>query len=428
MERRPFKKTLMQYEAVRLLTGDAMNTLLFGGARSGKTFIIMRQVILRALLEEKTRHCCIRKHFVDINKSIINDTFPSVMEICFPNVPYLINKQLFYVEFPNKSQIWFGGLDAGDKILGNEYSTMYFNECSELSYSQIETAYSRNAQKCEKLRNRSYYDENPVGKAHWSYKLFIQGLNPIDNRPVSNPKNYANMRMNPADNLENLSSSYMETLDNMSAKKRARFRDGEWQDDNENALWKRESMISPYRVRSCPVDLERVVVAIDPAVTNAEKSDETGIVIAGRARNPASGEVEYYVLDDRSRKGTPNEWAKTAIDLYVDYDADRVIAEVNNGGDLVETVIRGIDASVSYSAVRATRGKILRAEPISALYERGLVHHVGEFQALEDEMCNYTGASEEDSPDRLDALVWALTELSGGAYAVPEVGEISLSF
>ena len=105
-----------------------------------------------------------------------------------------------------------------------------------------------------------------------------------------------------------------------------------------------------------------------------------------------------------------------------------MIAEVNNGGDLVETVIRGIDASVSYSAVRATRGKILRAEPISALYERGLVHHVGEFQALEDEMCNYTGASEEDSPDRLDALVWALTELSGGAYAVPEVGEISLSF
>ena len=98
--------------------------------------------------------------------------------------------------------------------------------------------------------------------------------------------------------------------------------------------------------------------------------------------------------------------------------ADRIVAEVNNGGDLVGTVIHGIDPVVSYAAVRASRGKILRAEPISALYERGLVHHVGEFQLMEDEMCNYTGGVNEDSPNRLDALVWALMELSEGVHDV----------
>ena len=422
-----FNKTDAQRGAVHILNGDNLNTLLFGGARSGKTFIIVRQIVIRALLEPKSRHCMLRKFFSDINKSIINDTFPKVMELCFPQVPYTLNRQLFYAQFPNESQVWFGGLDAGDKILGNEYATMYFNECSELSYSQIETAYSRNAQKCDKLKNRFYFDENPVGKSHWSYKLFVQGLNPIDNKPLRHKENYKYMRMNPADNRENLSQTYLDTLSNLSYKKRQRFEFGEWQDDSENALWKRETMISPFRVQQYPA-LDRLIVAIDPAVTSTENSDETGLIVAGRGKNPKTGEAEYYILDDRSMKGTPNEWAKMAIDLYVNYDADRVVAEVNNGGDLVESVIRGIDSSVSYMAVRATRGKILRAEPISALYERGLVHHVGEFQHLEDEMCNYTGSIDDDSPDRLDALVWALTELAGGANSEPEVGNIALSY
>lgn len=422
----PFVPTAAQDIALDLL-GAKQQVLLFGGARSGKTFIIVYKIVTRALLEPKTRHCMLRKFFSDINKSIINDTFPKVMEVCYPGIPYTLNRNLFFAQFPNDSQIWFGGLDAGDKILGNEYATMYFNECSELSFSQIETAYSRNAQKCGILKNRFYFDENPVGKSHWSYRLFIQGLNPIDNRPLDHHERYASFRMNPADNQANLSQTYLDTLANLSYKKRQRFEFGEWQDDSENALWKRESMISPYRRQHYP-DLERVVVAIDPAVTNAVTSDETGIIVAGRARNPKTGECEYYVLEDRSMKGSPNEWAQAAIDVYADYDADRIVAEVNNGGDLVGTVIHGIDPTVSYSAVRASRGKILRAEPISALYERGLVHHVGEFQLLEDEMCNYTGGVNESSPDRLDALVWALTELSGHANAMPEVGEIALSY
>lgn len=409
-----FRLTPAQKEARKLLTGDALHTLLFGGSRSGKTFLIVRQIICRALLEPKSRHCILRKHFVDVNKSIVNDTFPSVLAKCFPEMNYSINRALFYAKFPNDSEIWFGGLDAGDKILGNEYSTMYFNEVSELSYDLLETAYSRNAQKCVKLQNRFYYDENPVGKTHWSYKLFVEGVNPIDGTLLANPGNYCSMRLNPVDNAENLSETYLAQLRSLSAKKRARFLDGEWQDDNENALWKRATMINPYRhVRCNPEELDRIVIAVDPAVTSAESSDETGIVVAGVKWGGRNADNHYYVLDDYSMRGTPNEWAERLVELYYGYEADRIVAEVNNGGDMIEALIRDKDKSVAFQAVRATRGKILRAEPIAALYERGLCHHVGEFPALEEQMCNYTGGIAEKSPDRLDALVWALTQLSG---------------
>ena len=409
-----FRLTPAQKEARKLLTGDALHTLLFGGSRSGKTFLIVRQIICRALLEPKSRHCILRKHFVDVNKSIVNDTFPSVLAKCFPEMSYSINRALFYAKFPNDSEIWFGGLDAGDKILGNEYSTMYFNEVSELSYDLLETAYSRNAQKCVKLQNRFYYDENPVGKTHWSYKLFVEGVNPIDGTLIVNPGNYCSMRLNPVDNAENLSDTYLAQLRSLSAKKRARFLDGEWQDDKENALWKRATMINPYRhVRCNPEELDRIVIAVDPAVTSAESSDETGIVVAGVKCGGRNAENHYYVLDDYSMRGTPNEWAERLVELYYGYEADRIVAEVNNGGDMIEALIRDKDKSVAFQAVRATRGKILRAEPIAALYERGLCHHVGEFPALEEQMCNYTGGIAEKSPDRLDALVWALTQLSG---------------
>lgn len=411
-----FKPTPVQIQAQQLLTGDALHTLLFGGSRSGKTFVTVYQIVCRALIAPNSRHCILRKHFSDINKSIISDTFPSVIDKCLPGLTYDLNKSLFYARFPhNGSEIWFGGLDAGDKILGNEYVTMYFNEVSELNYDQLETAYSRNAQKCSSLRNRFFYDENPVGKTHWSYKLFVEGVNPVDNTKLLHPENYCSMRMNPADNAVNLSETYLEQLKSLSAKKRARFLDGEWQDDSANALWKRSTMINPFRCHGVnPDELDRIVVAIDPAVTSTDQSDETGIIAAGVKYGRNGADDHFYVLDDFSLKGSPTEWANTAIEVYDYYSADRIIAEVNNGGDMVETVIRNIDDQVAFSAVRATRGKILRAEPIAALYEKGRVHHAGEFQLLEDQMCNFTGSDGEKSPDRLDALVWAITELADG--------------
>jgi phage terminase large subunit-like protein len=183
-------------------------------------------------------------------------------------------------------------------------------------------------------------------------------------------------------------------------------------DDVPGALWKR-SLIEQTRVRQHP-DLVRIVVAIDPAATSTEESDQTGIVVAGK-----DADGHGYVLADLSLQGTPAEWAKAAILAYRTHKADRIIGEVNNGGEMVEHTLRTVDVSIPYTAVHASRGKQTRAEPISALYEQGMVHHVGAFPELEDQMCTWLPG--EKSPDRMDALVWAFTELieysaSGGIH------------
>lgn len=176
-------------------------------------------------------------------------------------------------------------------------------------------------------------------------------------------------------------------------------------EDNPNALWKRER-IDELRVQHVP-DLVRVVVGVDPAVTSNESSDETGIVVAG-----VDKDGDGYVFGDSSLIASPDGWARIACRVYKEHEADRLVAEVNNGGDLVEMVMRTVDPHISFKKVHASRGKAKRAEPIAALYEQGRVHHVGSFPKLEDQMCAYDPLDENgDSPDRMDALVWALTEL-----------------
>jgi phage terminase large subunit-like protein len=177
-------------------------------------------------------------------------------------------------------------------------------------------------------------------------------------------------------------------------------------EDMEGALWTR-SMIEQTRLSSeTERELTQIIVAIDPAVTSHDNSDETGIVVVGKDSNN-----EYYVLEDLSGRHSADNWGKIAIRAYYEWEADRIVAEVNNGGDLVERLIRSIDMNVPYRSVRASRGKMVRAEPISALYEQKRVHHIGVFEELETQMCTYTGQN-NPSPDRLDALVWGLSELS----------------
>ena len=158
-------------------------------------------------------------------------------------------------------------------------------------------------------------------------------------------------------------------------------------------------------------EMERVVIGVDPAVTSKEGSDLIGIVGAGCRK--IRDEMHYYILGDWSLSGTPHEWATIVTNKYKELEAYRVVAEVNNGGDLVEDTLRNSDRRISYRSVHASRGKIVRAEPIAELYERGLVHHVGRFPEQERQMCEYCGFEKEKSPDRMDALVWALTYLSG---------------
>ena len=177
-------------------------------------------------------------------------------------------------------------------------------------------------------------------------------------------------------------------------------------DDVEGALWSNKMIEETRLPDGTEIELTQIIVAIDPAVTNNENSDETGIVVVGKDINN-----EYYVLEDSSGKYSPDGWARKAINCFYEWEADRIVAEVNNGGDLVERVLRNIDSNVPYRSVRASRGKMVRAEPVAALYEQRRVHHIGVFEELETQMCTYIGQT-NPSPDRLDALVWGLSEIS----------------
>ena len=179
--------------------------------------------------------------------------------------------------------------------------------------------------------------------------------------------------------------------------------------DMPGALWRRD-IIHRNRCDKADVpEMKRIVIAIDPAVSSHKGSDETGIIVAGLGTDGRG-----YVLEDLSGKYTPAEWASRAIRAYYTHSADRIVAEVNQGGDMVEHTLRTFDPNVSFKAVHASRGKVARAEPVAALDEQGRIHHAGFFSALEDEMCRFHAsdpASGGKSPDRVDARVWAMTEL-----------------
>jgi len=184
-------------------------------------------------------------------------------------------------------------------------------------------------------------------------------------------------------------------------------------EDMPGALWNRK-MIDDLRVggpTGKPVpEMRRIVVAIDPATSTNEGSDETGIVVAG-----LGFDNHGYVWEDRSGAYSPDGWAREAVAQYHNRKADRIVAEINQGGDMVESTVRVVDRNVSYKGVHATKGKAVRAEPVAALYEQGRIHHIGAFPVLEDQMCGFTVDFDRKamgySPDRMDALVWAFTEL-----------------
>jgi len=179
---------------------------------------------------------------------------------------------------------------------------------------------------------------------------------------------------------------------------------GELLDDVPGALWTRQ-MVEDAHISELP-EMERVVVAVDPAGTAHEESDETGIVVAGKGMDGRA-----YVLADRTCRLSPDGWARRATAAYEEFKADRLVAETNFGADMVERVIRTVAPRISYKKLTASRGKRQRAEPVAALYEQGRVSHVGSFPELEDQMCMFVPEGMDGSPDRVDALVWALSEL-----------------
>ena len=248
--------------------------------------------------------------------------------------------------------------------------------------------------------NRVILLMNPSYKSHWIYKKFV----------VNKRKDTTYIETTYLDNKENLSDSFLQTAEQTRQENLHRYEHlflGKWLDDAEGLLWNRP-ILDRARIVSKP-DLKRIVVAIDPAATSNMESDETGIIVAGK-----DSEGKGYVLEDLSGKYSPNEWGKIAQQAAKNWNADCIVAEKNMGGDMVESVIKSTGTPTRIKLVTATKGKFVRAEPIYSLYEQHKIYHVGHFPLLESQMITFD-PDKGKSPDRVDALVWGMTELMLGS-------------
>jgi hypothetical protein len=410
-------------EANRLLAGPATHVLLDGGSRSGKTMLFCRGLIIRAAKAPESTHVIFRKHFNHLKFSIIFDTMPKALQLFFPELEgqVRLSKTDWFHEFPNGSRTIYAGLDdkeRTEKVLGQEHSTLFFNECPQISYASRNKALTRLAQNAG-LKLRAWYDGNPTVKSSWIYKVFVLHIDPSSGEPFANPGDYARLPrpMNPADNERNLAPEYIAQLAALPERDRRRFLHGEWDEGVPNALWKQDGFqrVAPIRTaeerEQMKAKLRRVVVSVDPSGGEDEddlSSDEIGLAVTG-----VDKEGVGYVLEDWTGHYSPRNWGRKAVELFDLWGADLIVAERNYGGEMVRFTIQAARPNVPVKLVTASRGKHVRAEPVASLYEQGRVKHAGRFPDLEDELCQFStaGYAGERSPNRADVMVFGLTEL-----------------
>jgi predicted phage terminase large subunit-like protein len=322
---------------------------------------------------------------------------PSGLMSCYPpSRKPRYNSSRHVVEFPSGAIGITRTAESPERLRGPQFRKFWFDEICA-----------------------AQYQEEAWNQVMFGFRLptpNLQGIITTTPKPtktlksiIANPKTIVT-RGSSYDNRSNLSPEYYrDVIKPFEGTRLGRQEiNAEILEDVPGALWTR-GLIEATRITSAQIKWEflvRIVVAIDPAVTSREDSDETGIIVAALTN---TGHV--IVIDDLSGKYSPSEWARVAIAALKSRGADRIIGEVNNGGDLVERNIRAEDPNTPFQAVRASRGKAVRAEPVAALYEQGRVHHAGSLGKLEDQMTNWTPYGNERSPDRLDALVWAVTGL-----------------
>lgn len=452
----PFKPNPKQLRLLDIAWNDPYveNLLAFGPSRSGKTTILTSLVVNRALAYPGTEHAIFRDTLRSCHHHLFSGTFPKVMKELYPS--YLERKDVRVakndnvVEFHNGSKIFFEGLDPSrrDKVLGAEYATAWINECNSVrDYDMVQQLASRMAAdgilhgsdgkpvvgpdgEFVKSNTLMLFDCNPDVKTDWEYKTFVEKVHPSNDKPFpfEEARKWRRVFVPALENAHNLRKGYLDSLtaryegsDHMAS----RFLEGRWRDDNPNAMFRKDMFrYVEFDVERDKSRLVRIVVAIDPAGTSGNRSDFTGIVVVG-----VGFDGNAYVLDDASIKGTPEEWAKKAIALYDTWDADLIVAEKNYGGEMVEHTIRTARRNVPVKMVNATRSKLVRAEPVQMLYLQNKVLHTQSFKELEAQMCSYTAEKNEKSPDRMDALVWGLTEImklsgDGGSVTVKRSGGV----
>lgn len=418
------------------------NLLAYGPSRSGKSAMLTNIVVNRALSFPGTKHAIFRLTLRSCHSHLLNGTFPEIMEMLYPG--YLSRKDVTIkkaegvVELHTGSKIFFEGLDPNriDKVLGAQYATAWINECNEIQdYEIVQQLASRMADTAPLIgrdgkvvlgpdgnpimsRPLMLFDCNPDLKSDWDYQCFVEKKHPTSGKKFKDLRKWRRVFLPSQENASNLAKGYLDSLTERyegSPNMASRFLEGQWRDDNPDALFRK----SMFRYKEVRTDfLSRIVVGVDPAGTSGNNSDHTGIVVVG-----LGFDGNAYVLQDASIKGTPETWAAEVIRMYDTWDADLVIAERNYGGEMVEHTIRTARRNVPVKTVTASRGKLLRAEPVSMLYLKGQVFHTDTFKELEAQMCDYRPETKK-SPDRMDALVWALTELmklNGGAAGTAKV-------
>jgi phage terminase large subunit-like protein len=364
--------------------------LLLCGRGWGKSHWLSNAIIDDALSAPNRRLLLMAADYNNLKKvNFLGDS--GIISCINPNIEYEFNKADLSLTFENNSQIVSYSAEAYDKTRGSQFHNAYLDELASWQYAE---------EGLEAARLVLRLGEHP--------RLFVA----TTPRPTAVVKDLAKdertflVKGLTSDNYF-LPPSYYEELKRKLTDRMFRQEClAEILDDNPYALWNITD-IDAARVNIVP-HLKRIVVAVDPAVTSNEDSDETGIVVCG-----IDADGHGYVLDDCTMtSATPDQWAKRTIEAYYKWGANRIVAEVNQGGDLVETVIRNIDRKIPpVKKVRATKGKELRAEPIAAFYERREVHHVGRFTELERQQTEWNPTGKGKSPDRIDALVWGLTEL-----------------
>jgi terminase large subunit-like protein len=393
---------------------EVLHVLLYGGSRSGKSQLAVRTLFERAIQAPGSRHLIARFRFNAARTSLWHDTIPKTLATCFPGLEATANGTEFFYRLSNGSEIWVTGLDSEERterILGTEYASAFIDECSQVSWASAEIVHSRVAQKCG-LPLKILYAENPPLVTHWSYRLFIQKrAAESPHRPIEHPQRWAAIQINPVDNADNLAPVYLEGLRTGSSRQRLRFYDGRFGDAGEAALWTLE-LIERNRVQKAPAHFQKIGVAIDPSGTKGgDGRDHVGIIVGGLGLD---GSV--YILEDASVQAPPAVWGKVVMNCVERYDAEFVCIEINFGGAMATAVVEAAAADagrrVQIHEVTASRGKTVRAEPVSQLYEQNRVRHVGMLTELEDQLVSFStvGYLGDGSPDRADAAIWLVTD------------------
>lgn len=385
--------------------GDYLVWLILAGRGWGKTRTGAQDIVSYAMRNPNVICAVVAPTLGDLRRTCIEG--PSGILACLPEACLAPSKGSAYNSRTGEINLWNGSKILGfsanepDRMRGPQYHRAW---CDELAAWRYEDA----------------WDQLQFGLRLGDDPKCVITTTPRPTRLVKNlaerdGKDVHITSGSTFENLDNLASSAIQGLKERYEGTRLGRQElyAEVLTDVEGALW------SFTQIEQCKVgendlpEFNEIVVAVDPAVTANENSDETGIVVCAKGVNSL-----YYVLEDVSGVYSPDAWARKAIDMYYKYQANKVVCEVNQGGDLVTKTVRDIDERVYVKGVRASRGKLMRAEPIAALYEQERVKHVGNFTKLEDQMTTYDGRDASKSPDRLDALVWGLTELSESSGTV----------